>query len=327
MKILVTGATGFVGRHLVPKLAEMHNVFVIVRDVEKAKKLYGTNVDIYYGDMNDTNSIISALKHIQHMDCVINTVGGGALSSNNNYYNDLYKLNVDTLKNLISALDTTNMSDNIKLFVHISSLAAMGALNSSDVYNEETVCDPVLPYEIVKYESERHLMNMHNHHKFKIVVFRPPQIYGTESKEIVSMIKLIKKGKFPKFSNRMGSLPLIHIEDFTDIIIHTISDNYKLEDGYNIYIVCGENHMYLDIVEMVKSIHHKGGYIEIPYSIAHIGIKTVEKLFHLFNRVEPINIYRLNSICRIRNVDDSKFRNTFGFKYKHNLQEVISHTD
>lgn len=316
-KMLITGSTGFVGKYLVPKLMDMYDIILITRDIERAKMLYGNRLVILYGDMYDINSLTNSLKNIDQIDYIINLVGGGPLTSNKNFYDELYKLNVETLKNLVYALDFTNLSDKIKLFIHISSLAAIGALNSSDIYNEDTVCQPVLPYEIAKFESEKYLVNICDAHKYKILILRPPQIYGKESKEILDMIKFIKKGIFPIFSDT-GSLPLIHIDNFIDTITYILQyDSIELQ-----ILVCGENYKYFDIINMVRNNHGVGGYIKVPYIIAFIGIKCIEIVYHLLNKIEPINTYRLKSMCKNRRIDDSKFKN-LRVEFRSNLQEFI----
>ena len=69
--ILVTGATGFIGRFLVECLLEdSHPVRVYVRNKEKAKQLFAKEVEIFEGDINDPISIQAALKNIDFVMCV-----------------------------------------------------------------------------------------------------------------------------------------------------------------------------------------------------------------------------------------------------------------
>jgi uncharacterized protein len=68
MKILVTGGTGLIGRHLIPRLLELgHSVIVVTRNPEKARQQLGSEVEVWKG-LGDQNTL-------DGIDAVINLAG------------------------------------------------------------------------------------------------------------------------------------------------------------------------------------------------------------------------------------------------------------
>jgi len=157
--VIVTGGTGFVGKHLIPKLINDYDTYVIVRSYNKAKELFSRDVlnhiTLLKGDLSrhDIN-LEKSIKNI-YVDklYIINLAGKVNLTSNSKFFNDIYKHNVETLSNLLKLLEQTGKIEHISLFLHLSSLAAMGALNPSTVFTQDSPCLPVIPYEVSKFKS------------------------------------------------------------------------------------------------------------------------------------------------------------------------------
>ena len=330
--ILITGATGFIGKYVLKKLmgSPTYNLILLVRDPVKLEKIVGKeflkNLKIIQGDLlKDVKLIEKQIESINpYIKIVINLVGGGPLTINYNKEKQIMDLNLSTLKNLIRILAKLDKFNQIELFLHFSSLAAVGTLSPVVKYSESTICNPVLPYERAKYLSEIYLRKIANRYKqTKFVILRLPQVYGLESKEFITLIELIKKGLFPLIPNKFGTLPLIYVNEVANIVRHIIN-NYKvilcdkLRGNFKIFLVCERAYPYINIINIVKETFGKGGFIPVPYKLMYLLTFLIENIFKLLNKDEPFNIYRLRSFCRIRIVKDN-FSETFNYQYKYNL--------
>lgn len=331
--ILITGATGFVGKYVIRKLVSLSScdIIVIVRNPAKLEKVlrkeYLKNLKIIQGDLLKYEDIKFIEKQLRILNpdikIVINLVGGGPLTINYNIENEIMDLNFTTLKNLVKILINSNKLNNVKIFIHLSSLAAAGALNPEGRFHESMMCYPVLPYERAKYLGEVFLRKLATYYKqTKFIVLRLPQIYGLESKEFISLIKIIEKGIFPLVPNKVGTLPLIYVDEVADIIRY-IADNYeiiynKMHENFKIFMLCEGNYSYTNLVNMVRKTFGKGGYIPVPYELMYLAAFFIENVFKLLNKNEPFNTYRLKSFCKRRIVEDN-FAVYFNYKYKYNL--------
>lgn len=162
--ILISGATGFVGKYVIRKLVTLssYDIIVIVRNPIKLEKVlrkeYLKNLKIIQGDLLKYEDIKFIEKQLRILNSgikiVINLVGGGPLTINYNIENEIMDLNFTTLKNLVKILINSNKLNNVKIFIHLSSLAAAGALNPEERFHASMICHPVLPYERAKYLGE-----------------------------------------------------------------------------------------------------------------------------------------------------------------------------
>jgi len=160
----------------------------------------------------------------------------------------------------------------------------------------------------------------------KFIVLRLPQIYGLESKEFISLIKIIEKGIFPLVPNKVGTLPLIYVDEVADIIRYIV-ENYeiiynKIHENFKMFMLCEGNYSYINLVNMVRETFGKGGYIPVPYELMYLAAFFVENIFKLLNKNEPFNTYRMKSFCRRRIIEDN-FAMYFNYKYKYNLNNFF----
>jgi len=114
MKILVTGASGRVGKNLVTKLVEEnHKVKCLVISEKEAEKLKGLKVDIIYGNLTDFKTLIEAIKEVEivyHLGALLPGVTGDPSS--------LFDVNVKGTFNILEA--TAKYGDKIERFIFAS---------------------------------------------------------------------------------------------------------------------------------------------------------------------------------------------------------------
>lgn len=182
----MTGATGFVGANLTRDLIQQGcRVSAIVRDESKFRSILGSDcanrVNVLQGDLLDRASLANLNSQLERatggLDVVVHTVGGGPLTSNRSLAAGIFDLNYKTTSNLIEILESSQKLGSLKLFVYFSSLAAMGVPDSNAArirYDEASACNPVLPYEQAKFETETLLKEFANKRRVKTAVLRFP---------------------------------------------------------------------------------------------------------------------------------------------------------
>lgn len=333
--LLVTGSTGFIGAHVTRELLDKgYYVYTIVRDKNKFTKLFGEkchNLAILEGDLL-TNASLEKLKQDvasigDDFDAVVHMVGGGPLTSNSKFTSAIFDLNYQTTCNLVRLLEITHKLDSIALFVYFSSLAAMGTPRShvnTIVYRETTSCEPVLPYERAKLRTENFLREVTNKHNFKTVVFRFPQVYGGEDDQFAKMIRLIRKGVFPVVRNKVGTLPLLHVQNAVKATCMVLGNAGLIQGNYDVNLISEKSYSYDHLSELVKQKYGTGGIVKLPYSLLYLAILMTENVFKVFGKPEPLNRRRLISMTKDRVVDCGKFSETFGFQYDHSLPAFMS---
>jgi len=336
INILVTGATGFVGADLTRELVRQgHNVYAIVRDESKFRTIlgadYANRVNILKGDLLDSVGLANLKKQLENLanplNVVVHAVGGGPLTSNRSLAPGIFDLNYKTTANLIEILETSQKPGSLNLFVYFSSLAAMGVPNSNgDVvhYDEASSCNPILPYEQAKFETEMLLKGFANKHGVKTAVLRFPQIYGGPNDALMQMASMIRKGAFPVVRGKIGSLPLIHVRDAVGGTCAIIRNADAMRESYDVYLVSEGSYSYNRMVDLVRNKSGRGGALKLPYSLLYLVISMAEVGFKLLGKPEPLNRRRLISLTKDRQVDSSKFVNTFQFKFQENVESFFA---
>ncbi len=198
MRVLVTGATGFVGINTVKKLLGKHEVYVFVRNVEAAKAHFDEKVSVVCGDVLDTESLKSALN--KNLDAVIHIAG--VISAHN--LDKLYRVNRYGTRNVAK----TAYEAGVKNFIYVSSLSARGP----DGFNR-----PISHYGNSKRLGELEVLNTYGFNKVKI--FRPPIIFGPYDKGTLPLFRLARHGILPSI-DRIYSF--LFIEDLVEIIVRLL---------------------------------------------------------------------------------------------------------
>ncbi len=152
-QILITGATGFIGRHLTRDLlASGSTVRALVHSAERARGLFGDRVEIVLGDLGDPGSLQKACEGI---DTVYHI--GGLFKFGLRHSRKIYQANIDGAENLFQAASKAKVSK----VVHVSSASVLSraatTANPYPLLNEtdfSATAPRFSPYKFSKWESE-----------------------------------------------------------------------------------------------------------------------------------------------------------------------------
>src|SRR3989344_1284924 len=215
MRILVTGADGFVGTNLIKKLLKgKENIRILVRNDSKVD----LPVETFYGDIRNKNSIKKAFKNI---DIVIHLAAvHGDIS-----LQELNETNLDGLKNVLEL----SKENKVKHIIYYSSVAVYGeAIN----INEDSQYYPYDNYGLSKKYGEELIEEYKKDNKINITTIQPAHIYGPGgNSNINNLIKTICKKHFVLFGSGNNLINIVYISDLIEatikIIHHKKSYNKK----------------------------------------------------------------------------------------------------
>jgi nucleoside-diphosphate-sugar epimerase len=171
MNILVTGATGFIGRHLVGALSKTYSVRCLARKSSDITPLKDLNVEVAYGDLLLKESLGPALDGI---DLVYHLAGEVYSRKKSDYY----KGNVLATQNLLEACKEKG----IKRIIFLSSVGVYKPTTKETLLTEESECEPLTIYGKTKLEAER-LIKKSN---IPWIIIRAPVIFGPSQPPVLN---------------------------------------------------------------------------------------------------------------------------------------------
>lgn len=218
MKILVTGATGFVGRYFVNDLSKTDEVIACVR--EKSSLLPSSVQQIV-----DNNFFDIAIP--KDTDVIVHLAG--IAHNKNNSVDEFKKINVDgTLELARKALQT-----NVKRFIFMSSIGVNGNSTHGKAFTEQDTPNPTNDYTKSKYEAEKALAKLFENTHIDLVIIRPPLIYAHDAPGNFSkLLMLIKLGQFLPFGCTQNQRSFIAIENLISFITACIYHDTKINETF-----------------------------------------------------------------------------------------------
>jgi nucleoside-diphosphate-sugar epimerase len=281
MKTLVTGGTGFIGRHLVKALVEGgRDVKCLIRKTSQNNNLENLAVELACGDLLDKDSLNNAVSGVN----IIYHLGGEVYSPK---VKDYYKINVQGTKNLLEAC----LSHRIEKFIYFSSIAAAGPNpNRCKLLSEEDACNPITPYGKSKLEAELSVRNFSNTYGFSAAILRLPIVYGPgQSGDVTRIFEMIKRGHFIYFGNGENIKSLCHIKNV--IYGSILVEAYKESMSEIFYLADDHPHT---IKEIVQTIAEKEGVklscSYLPKFLAD-GVWSMYKLFTALFGISLMSLY------------------------------------
>lgn len=206
MKVLVTGAAGFLGGHLVDMLVERGDeVRAMVRPVEDASRLRKlSGVEVVHGDLTDAESLKRAVEGMQAVYNVAAKTGPWGLEREYN------AINVWGVADLITAA----MEVGVQRIVHTSSITVYGHHLRGLVTEEHPYYAEDNPYSRTKIAGEKLIADMVKGRGAPIVIVRPGWIYGPrDTASFGRFVALVDSGKGFIIGSGKNILPIVYVRD------------------------------------------------------------------------------------------------------------------
>jgi len=174
LKLLITGATGFIGKSLVAEL--MRQNFNISIAVRQKSNLFPDKVKQFVvGDFESNPDFSTSLAEV---DCVIHLAGKAHVldKSKVSVLDGFRKINSELTLNLAKQA----VMAGVERFIFLSSIGVNGN-KSTKPFLEDDAPNPQEPYAISKYEAEQGLLKLAKNSSLEVVIIRPPLVYGNSA--------------------------------------------------------------------------------------------------------------------------------------------------
>jgi nucleoside-diphosphate-sugar epimerase len=315
--VLITGATGFVGYHLI-KSALDNNLEVYANVRQKAAADHLKDFEINYVDL-DFESIYLLKENIEEKkyDYIVHA----AAVTKAKDLGDYNKVNAIYTRNL--AIAASKSAHAIKKFIFISSLAALGPLNrKNEKLTDKGASTPVTNYGISKALAETYLAQVQ---KLPLIIFRPTAVYGPREKDIFILIKTIKAGLELYIGKQEQELSFVYATDLANIIIKALASNV-VGKSYN--ISDGEVYSRSSLAANVrKALGKKTVTVNLPVPIIKGLAWSMERFYGLFNKIPALNVDKIKELTALNwGCDIKNIQNDFGFVPQFGLEQGLNET-
>lgn len=327
-KVLVTGATGFIGRHLVSALVSRGDeVACLVRASSHVDWLKRLNVQLFHGDITEPDGLS---QYVAGRDYVYH-VAGCTLALTRRQYYQVNQLGVRNIANACAKQTRT------PVLLTVSSLAAAGpAITGRPSIESDTPC-PVSIYGRSKRAGEIEAENMAS--RVPITVVRPPIVLGEGDKIGLSMFWSIDRfGLHVVPSLGRNRFSLIHAADLAELMIGAALRGQRLPSpplngsprtgqGYY-FAACEIDPVYDDLGRMIgQALNRRVFPLHLAVPLVWMVSAGVEAISHIERRPLYLHIDKAREITAGSWICSSRAaRDDFGFQVTASIEDRLRQT-
>ena len=287
MKLLFTGASGFLGNHIYPLLKEKYSISTIGL----------TSLDNYFVNLAITVPFLT-----EKYDIVLHAAGKAHSTPKTEEEKQLFfDVNLQGTKNLCVALERTSIP---MAFIFISTVAVYGC-DCGENITEDHPLNGMTPYALSKIQAEQYLQEWCNKHHVTLGIIRPSLIAGPNPPgNLGAMINGIRNGKYFSIAGSKARKSVLMVQDIANLIpllaekggIYNVCDTYQLTFRELESVICRQ---------LGKSMP-----LSIPYWLA----KSMAAVGDCLGSKAPINSLKLNKITKSLTFSNEKAMRELGWK-------------
>ncbi|WP_258103511.1 NAD(P)-dependent oxidoreductase [Marinoscillum sp. MHG1-6] len=311
MKILITGANGFLGSWLCQVATELHSarVFALVRpkaNIGQIQNLDGLQIlQSDYSELSLNEVLTKLLNEEGAMDLMIHNAG----LTKSIHREAFFKINVGLTNRVVQAIQETGILTG-KL-AYVSSQAALGPVGLNG---------PVSAYGDSKLAAEQVIMNS----GLNYLIYRPTGIYGPRDNEFLALFQSVKMGLYPCAAPKNQKMTLIHAFDVANNVITLSSQDFTnkiihLEDG-KVYSHSGMK------AAIEKVLNKRSLMLVIPIWLTRLSLRTIKFFGSIFGFEPILTVEKHNEITKDWDHDFSLERKEIPLSIKFDLHSGFANT-
>jgi nucleoside-diphosphate-sugar epimerase len=311
---LVTGASGFVGGHLVRLLAAQGlPVRAMVRDAAKAEALKPLGIEVVIADLQNPESLEQAMKGVRGIYHIASIFRQAGLPES-----VFHDVNAEGTRRLLEAA----IAAGVERVIHCSTVGVLGHVETPPA-NELTPYNPGDMYQRSKMEGEKIALDYFRSGRISGVVIRPAMIYGPGDDRTLKIFKMIARRQFFYIGNGEAFVHWIDVRDLAKAFILAMEKSHLNGETY---IIAGEK-----AVPLSRMVETVARYLQVPPPGLHLPVKPMQALGSLCEAIftplrlqPPIFRRRVDFFTKSRYFDASKAARDLGFRPTQPFEEELS---
>ena len=325
-RILITGASGFIGSFIVEEaLNRGFETWAAVRKSSSREFLQDERIHFIELNLSSEEQLKQQLKDIQ-FDYVVHAAGVTKCL----HKEDFFRINTEGTKNLVRALLDLQMP--LKRFVYISSLSIMGAIREEQPYKEIREQDKAMPntaYGKSKLEAEQWLVSLNkelekkNEKLLPYVILRPTGVYGPRERDYFMMAKSIQSHIDFAVGFKQQDITFVYVTDVVQAVFLAME---KGQTGRCYFLSDGEVYQSSTFSDLIRKELGNPWWIRITAPLWLLRIITFcgEYMGHITGKVTALNNDKYN-IMKQRNwrCDINPARQELGYEPQVKLEEGV----
>jgi nucleoside-diphosphate-sugar epimerase len=315
MKILVTGATGFVGSHLTDRLSsDGHDVFSLIRSEKKAQE-FNVKGTLIKGSLSPDSELSWIDELPTDLDVVIHTAGIVHAEDVSVFTNINYLSTVNLVEKLQKKFDKLH-------FTFISSLAAGGPSSFSAPRTEEMKDMPVSAYGRSKKVAEDFFTNgLPKGWTYNCI--RPPMVIGPRDPAVLDIFKMVKSGLVvgPGLDFKSKEYSFVCVHDLVDAIILLSTK----QNGGTFYVGHDEILTFESLIQTIQKELNKKFILNIP--IPNQLLKFVAAITAILPIPNRLTKDKVNELIQVSwSCSNQEIKEKLGFQPNWNIEKTVKET-
>ena len=315
MEVLVTGATGFIGRHLIGRLVhEGNRVKALVRPETDSSWLDACDVEVVCGDVRDAHAVERAIEGCQLIYHL-----AARTSHNNPTFNDAYPVNVGGTANVARAA----LKAGVSRLILASTTGVYGPTRNRAI-DERTMLKPYSPYTTSKVQAERLVLSHHTRDGLPVVIARITSVFGAGYKSWLGLFQAIAAGRFRLFGPGNNYR---HPGEVSDIVQGLFLCGTVSGVEGRTYILAGNKPVRLR--DMIQLIQDELGapVLRRPFPVTPLRLyKLLNVMFRACGGAQLPRFDRVRFFLSDEIFDQARARAELGYAPKVSLKEAIHRT-
>ena len=319
MKILITGASGFIGSFIVEEaLKRGFETWAAVRKSSSREYLQDERIHFIELNLSSKEQLVEQLRPHQ-FDYVVHAAGVTKCLNKQ----DFHRINTEGTKNLSEAILEMGMP--LKRFVFISSLSIFGAIKEQLPYEEIRETDTPQPnteYGRSKLEAEKFLSNT----TLPYIILRPTGVYGPREKDYFIMAKSIKQHTDFAVGYKRQDITFVYVKDVVQAVFLALD---RGKNGRKYFLSDGQVYQSTTFSDLIHEELGRPWWIRVTAPVWVLRIVTFfgEHIGRMTGKVTALNNDKYN-ILRQRNwrCDIQPAIDELGYHPTYNLEHGVKET-
>jgi len=318
--ILITGATGYIGQHLVSALRQRNaKVCTLVQDLTRIGQVWPEGaVEGRYGDLAKTETLNNVCKGI---DTVFHLASYAQNEDKNVSEQEEHHWSITVTGT--QALLTEATRKGVKRFIFLSTVKVMGE-GGATCLDESGLAAPQSSYGRAKLAAEKLVLEAGEKHGMHVCNLRLPMVYGLDNRgNLARMIASIDNGWFPPLPEVNNKRSLVHVSDVIQALLLAAENPVSRNQTYIVTDsqVYSTRRIYMLICQALGKTASRW---TIPVAVLRLGARFGDIIGRVIRRPMPLNNEVLKKLLGSAWHSSEKIHRELGYHAQHTLETGIS---